>query len=765
MAASLRVWHLTPDAPRQPRRVGPGERVRVCIGTWPVSPGQSAWITLGTSSASTTVQRVDATWERNDGPNSYWALSIGPFSRGEAVEYTVHASDASGRVTGSTHRFCVGPKVRLALLWHQHQPMYRTESRREGRLVLRQPWVRLHALRDYYSMAALVAEQPEMNLTINLTPVLLAQIDDYVERGATDRQLELTLSPAERLGAAEREELLGSFFDADWHRQIFVHERYRELFEQRGRGEHFSPEDLRDVQMWFNLAWFGKEFRDGRVELVTGETVDVQRFVARGRGFSAADVSDMVEEQYKLLRAVVPIHRRLQERGQIEVSTTPLCHPILPLLIDTDEATVDLDGATLPRRFAHPEDADAQVKRAVADYERRFGRAPRGMWPAEGAVSTSSVPVFARHGIRWIASDRGVLAQSGRWGYRADDPDVLCRPYRLRHGDAELAIFFRDTALSDQIGFRYQREAPEEAARQFVREIEGRFVERFEGEEDRLVTVILDGENAWGGYADDGRPFLRALYARLAGTPSIQTVTFSEYLSGNAARDLEAHPPTEEVHELFTGSWIDEVRSRPGVDLGTWIGEPEENQAWELLGDARHAVEAAPVELRCPALDSIYAAEGSDWFWWFGGDQDSGNDEAFDELFRDHLQAVYRALGLNAPPRLSVPLVRRHVVWSFARPVASVVPGDELIVRTNCPGSLAWHPDDLPERSVGLVPVGGVLAGARRFQARVTIERRWDKLQFRFLCGEASCAGRDRCCQGDVQTVEIAASLPRRLEA
>ncbi|MEX0599399.1 MAG: hypothetical protein WD205_02075, partial [Rhodothermales bacterium] len=292
------------------------------------------------------------------------------------------------------------PKIQLAILWHQHQPMYAhpTAESRRGRFG--QPWVRLHAIRDYYSMAALIAEHPDLHLTINLTPVLLRQIEDYTE-GATDIALDLTRRPAEDLSPEERERILTTFFDADWHHQIFPHLRYKELFERRREGADFTSQEVRDLQMWFNLAWFGKEFRDGDVQLITGETVTVSHFVELGEGFTVEQIGAMIEEQLKILRAVVPVHRALQDRGQIEVSTTPFYHPILPLLIDSDSATLDRAGATLPNRFAYPQDADAQVKRAVDFYTARFGRRPRGMWPAEGAVSQSVVPIFARHGVEW----------------------------------------------------------------------------------------------------------------------------------------------------------------------------------------------------------------------------------------------------------------------------------------------------------------------------------------------------------------------------
>ncbi len=438
----MEIWHLTPDAPRSPHRVSPGERVTLHIGTWPVEPAQSVWVNYRVDhrSGGTDEGWIEATWLRNEGANSEWYAELGSFSEGDRVFYAVHGRSPAGGVSGPIASFRVGPKIHLAILWHQHQPIYKDISLSDQAGSYIHPWVRLHAIRDYYSMAALAAECPDLHLTVNLTASLLWQLQDYVKHGATDRALELTTKSAELLTAKEREQVLGAFFDAHWHNQIFPHPRYRELFTQRREGLPFSTQDLRDLQMWFNLAWFGKEFRDGEVRLTTGEVASVHRFVAQERGFSVADVQAMVAEQYKIMRAVIPIHRQLQERGQIEVSTTPFYHPILPLLLDTDQATIDRPGAGHPPRFAHPEDGEAQVRLAVEYYRRCFGQAPRGMWPAEGAVSQAVIPLFARHGVRWIATDRGVLARSGRWGYRVDDADVLCQPYRAEEGaHAELA--------------------------------------------------------------------------------------------------------------------------------------------------------------------------------------------------------------------------------------------------------------------------------------------------------------------------------------
>ena len=259
----------------------------VTVGTWPIEPGQSVWVTWdviaadGSGKQGTSV----AQWQRNAGENSYWSVPLGPFADGDQATYVIHGASAEGTV----HTNAFSAKVRplyIAWLWHQHQPLYRDLTTHVAAGSYRYPWVRLHALRDYYSMPALAAEH-DVHVTFNLTPVLLRQIDDYLQAGATDRTLDLTRIPAEQLTSAQIEEVLSTFFDADWHHQIYVHPRYHELFDQRTRGTRFSRQDVRDLQMWFNLAWFGLEFRERDVELVTGEIVRVNRFVRQQRGLFA----------------------------------------------------------------------------------------------------------------------------------------------------------------------------------------------------------------------------------------------------------------------------------------------------------------------------------------------------------------------------------------------------------------------------------------------------------------------------------------------
>ena len=755
----MHVWHAASDTLRSPEQPAAGERILVRAGTWPVELGQSVWLELRVEppGGPAVLQRVDCGWERNQGSNSYWSAEIGPFVRGTTVSYVLWGRSGAETFAAAPASFRVRPRLHLALLWHQHQPSYRPGDQTGSAF----PWVRLHAIRSYYGMAALLGDHAGVHATINLTASLLEQIEDYAEGRATDRALEVTLRPAEALDRRERRELLNTFFEADWHRRIFPFARYRELFGRRVERARFTAQDLRDLQMWFNLAWFGDEFRTGEVRLVTGETASVRRFLERGRQFSHADVEAMVTEQRKILRAVIPVHRALQDRGQVELSTSPYAHPILPLLVDTDQATIDRPGATLPPRFAYPGDAEAQVALAAEAYQRWFGRPPDGMWPAEGAVSPAVVPIFARRGVRWIASDRGVLARSGRWGYRTEDPEVLCRPYRLEEPGSGLTIFFRHDALSHLVAFDLQKVAdPDAAAATLVSRIKGDVAHHVAPADDHVLTLALDGENTLSGYPDDGRPFLTALYRRLEADEEIQTVTLAEYLDGNPEAGICPHPPgqQERVHDLFTGSWIDEPNSRPGVDLGTWIGEPEENLAWLMLLRVRADLGTRGItpETAPEAFHALYAAEGSDWFWWLGDDQTSGSDAEFETLFRDHLRSIYLAVGVRPPDFLERHIGPHTVVWTFAAPIEEVQAGDDLVVRTNCPGTLEWQVGDGPPQESPLFRVVRGTAGFGRHELRIRPDSSGiGDLRLRFRCGHQGCRGNSPCCRAGSAVVRV----------
>jgi alpha-amylase/alpha-mannosidase (GH57 family) len=638
-------------------------------------------------------------------------------------------------------------KPYVALLWHFHQPPY-LEPNLPGR-ELALPWVRLHAARDYYQMGSLVGDYEGLRATFNFTPVLLAQFDAYVRENRRDILMELSLRDPATLSAAEADELISRAFDVSFERVIKDHPRYSYLYGKHRRREAFGAAELTDAVALFNLAWTGEVFREAAVTLEGGAVVDLSSLHRKGRGYTRDDVEAIIAAQLAIMAAVVPLYRKLRDEGRVEISTTPFYHPILPLIHDSDLATVDRPGTTLPRRFTWPADAREQVARAVRLYREKFGAAPTGMWPAEGAVAEEVLPYFEEAGVAWIASDEGVLALSGDRRYEAGRPELLSQPYRV--GDGELAIFFRHRGLSDAIGFAYQH-WPDEgaAAADFCKNL-GSFLAaaRARSVHDALASVILDGENAWDAYGRQGVPFLRELYARLARADVVRAVTFGEYLTGIPNENVAPHPPLtlDPLKPLACASWIDEAGSLPGNDLGTWVGEPEENRAWELLGEARDALErsSAPAPAKAEAREYLLAAEASDWFWWYGDDQGGGGEEEFDRLFRENVAAAYRALGVSPPAATGEVVAPRRVIW---RPDAhlSLRVGDLLVVEWPSAGDVyfgvnrwqnpAWRK---------LAPATGVMpAPGKIFRApltRITDDVR--RVDFTFRGADGRWLGRD----------------------
>ncbi len=606
----------------------------------------------------------------------------------------------------------------VAILWHQHQPFYRTTLQGPPRGAYLLPWARLHAVRDYYPMAALLDEFPGVRVTVNLVPSLVTQIEDYVDRGATDLWMELSLTPTRALSDSERGFIVARFFDADRRNEIEPFPRYAELFAKRRAGASMSDRDITDLRMWFNLAWFPPEARKGTMRLEDGTDVSVAGLVAKGKGFDDDEIAAALDAQLAIMRNVLPLHRRLADSGRLEISVSPFYHPILPLVADTGRANIDAPGGRLPGRFSWPEDARAQIERAAAFHAERFGARAKGMWPSEGSVGEHVVPLVAGAGFSWMATDQGVLARSGKWGYRTDDPEVLLKPYVAGAPGGEVSVFFRHTQLSNDIGFTMQRyDDYDRAAADYVSWIRDGFARRVRRPGDRILPIILDGENAWGSYRECGREFLRGLYRRLSDDPELAAVSFSEYIEGNAARGVRPHPACEQdrVSPLYCASWIDEMGSAHGNDLNIWIGGAEENRAWDLLGDARRrlAASGATPESHPDAYEAIYAAEGSDWFWWFGDDftLPAGGDWMFDWLFRERLKDVYRCLGCTPPEALEWPIVRRSALWTAESPIEEVRAGRKLRVIADEPGFLRWSVNDwhtCEERE--LEPVGDVMA-------------------------------------------------------
>jgi alpha-amylase/alpha-mannosidase (GH57 family) len=549
--------------------------------------------------------------------------------------------------------------VSLALFWHQHQPYYPDDVSNETLM----PWVRLHSTKDYVGMALHIKEVPEFRCSINLVPSLLLQIERYA-KGGSDRHLDVSRLAAESLTKEDAYYLLDHFFMANEWTMIRPYPRYHELQQKRGLGRdsaaqalsRFNAQDLRDLQVWNNLTWIH--------ELVFERDAELKEFREKGRNYTEKEKAWLLKKQLELVNEVIPLHRKLAEGGQVELTTTPFYHPILPLLWDKKCAREAMPGCPLPKYTqSYKEDALKHVQRAVQYHAELFGSRPRGMWPSEGSVSHEIISAIADAGIEWIATDEQILTHSTEGFVHRDGnglvnrPEMLYRPWKLEHEGKSLQIIFRDHGLSDLIGFHYQRNDPRWAAGDLLNKLKeiGRSVTGHSHDQPTLVPIILDGENCWEYYPDGGVAFLRNLYRSAAADREIAPVRVSEFLA--------KHPPSHKIGRLFAGSWINH-------DFYIWIGHQDDRDAWDLLHITREFLLKAeknkkhsPESVR-RAWDELMIAEGSDWFWWYGDDHNSAQDALFDDLFRRHLRNVYQLLGEIPPSILLKPVARaerRHI--------------------------------------------------------------------------------------------------------
>ncbi|MEN8238511.1 MAG: glycoside hydrolase family 57 protein, partial [Actinomycetota bacterium] len=532
----------------------------------------------------------------------------------------------------------------LNLIWHQHQPLYPTDA--SG--VVTRPWVRLHAAKDYYDMVETVGRYTNIRVTFNLTPVLLLQLEDIVD-GTRDSYWVHTEIPAEDLTDAQRQFVVDRFFDVN-PKIIDRFPRYQELRDIRDGSGDFGDADITDLQVLFNLAWTDPDFL---------AEDPLKSLVDQGRGFAEGDKAVVLAEHLEIVGNVVEIHRDLWDKGQIEVATTPLAHPILPLIADTDQALVGDPSAIMPlERFREVSDAVSQVTMGLDEAERILGRRPEGMWPGEGSVSQLVTPIFAGDGVTWVATGEHVLGETlGLGSFTRDSSgtveaaDVLYRPYAAQHArQPQLPMFFRDNELADLIGFEYSGMSGGAAADDFMGRLSD-IKEKLDSQGvtgPRVVTIVVDGENAWEHYDNDGKDFLNALYTNLSEADWVTTVTPSQIV--DAFTDS-----IEPLPEVFPASWFQ-------PNFATWIGETEEARAWDYLFEARADLKKAERDgiddaVYADAFASMMFAEGSDWFWWYGSDQDSGDDGYFDVAYRELIGQVYDALGEGRPGYVRVPII------------------------------------------------------------------------------------------------------------
>lgn len=560
-----------------------------------------------------------------------------------------------------------------------HQPFYKDLVTEEYLL----PWVRLHGVKDYYQMAVLAKKFPSVKQNFNFVPSLLLQLEDVSKGNIKDKFLELSQKDAADLNEEDNIFILNNFFMSNWPTMIAVYPRYWELLLKRGRSvrkeyieriqNSFSSDEMRDIQAWFNLSWFSAYTKK--------EDKIIKELIKKGKEYTEDDKRIVIEKQNEVIKEIIGLYKELWSNGQIEISTTPFYHPILPLLCDTDIAKESWPQIALPKsRFLRREDADKQIQMAIDYFIEKFGKRPNGLWPSEGSVSDEVMDLLCKHGFKWTATDEGILERSikdkSAHSIRALASEELFQPYYIERNGHRIGIVFRDLKISDKISFIYSKWDAHKSVEDFIGIIHhvadslsysdgGKF----------LVNVIMDGENAWEFYHDNAWPFFNLLYEKLSNDKRIITTKIGDY--------IEEYPPEKEIKSIFPGSWVNS-------NFNVWIGHKEDNISWQYLSEARELIEKvskgeiksnfdsfAPEEKKErleKAWQEIYIAEGSDWNWWYGDDHSSSNDKDFDLLYRRHLINVYSLLGAKIPKNLYIAIKKSSITKPTAEPIQFINP-------------------------------------------------------------------------------------------
>lgn len=542
--------------------------------------------------------------------------------------------------------------LKIAILWHMHQPFYYDPLK--GMFTM--PWVRLHSTKDYLDMLLITENYEKVKPIFNLTPSLLLQIQMYLE-GVPELHIELSLKDPKECSPTEKLLILKDFFMANWDTMIKPFPRYYELLSKRGKDaseealkdslRYFTNQDFIDLQVFFNLTWIDPIFRNSDDFL--------KYLVEKKSHYTFEEKRLLIEKHFEIMSRIFKEYGKAAKENRIEISTSPFFHPILPLLIDNYVAQQADPDMKLPYlRFQRPEDAEQQIKDALDFIETQIGVRPVGMWPSEGSVSNDTLNLMSSLGILWTATDEQVLLNTLNKGQRklsTLSSEQLYKPYLYLQSKNPVNIFFRDHRLSDNIGFVFSKMKPQDAVNHFLKslyEIRDHIPNQ---NEENIVSIILDGENAWEFYEEDGYPFLKSFYEAIERSKDFEIVTFKEHLKHSKT--------TSVINNIAPGSWIN-------GNFKIWIGHKEDNEAWILLTKAREEVEVSKNFLNKDSFKEImrhiYVAEGSDWCWWYGDEHSTEFDVEFDELFRNNLKKIYLLLGKKYPHELDLPIISKEKI-------------------------------------------------------------------------------------------------------
>ena len=534
-------------------------------------------------------------------------------------------------------------KLSIAFYWHMHQPVYQLTP--EGDFLM--PWVRLHAVKDYLDMVTLLEKFKNIKLNFNLVPVLLDALIAYGEKGFHDLHSRISIKDTDDLDDNDKEFILNNFFDANYQTMIFPHEEYNKLYQKRISNPEctldiFTEQEYSDLMAYFNLVWFSPSHKNKYPEL--------RKLIKKGKNYDKNDREKIIEIQRDIIRKIIPAYKKFAQKNKIEITTSPYYHPILPILLDINDIKKSFTQ-DLPVDLKMELDAKLQTELALNRIEELFGKRPKGIWPSEHCVSPKMLDMLQNLGVEWSISDEGILSSSIDFEFVRDfkgyleDPYYLLKTYEYKNG---LKMIFRDAIIPNLISFEYPNHDAQIAANDLydrIKVAQGKLLTS--PDQEHLITIAMDGENCWENYPQDGFTFLKTLYKLIEEDKTLETVLISEYLERE-----KIHKPLAKIH---AGSWINR-------NFKLWIDEPLKNLAWtyvkQVRDDFSKFVKENPLNPNIEnARRELFICEGSDWFWWYGEPNDSGRDNIFDYLFREHLKNIYFYLGIEPPTYLDTPLI------------------------------------------------------------------------------------------------------------
>ena len=557
----------------------------------------------------------------------------------------------------------VKDKLKVVLCWHMHQPEYRDLRKNEFQL----PWTYLHVIKDYVDMVDHLETIPGARAVVNFTPTLLEQIEDYKQQiqdflrhNTPLRDPLLADLTATRLPSSPplRLQIIHDCLRANRERLVDRFPAYQKLanmsdwfINNPDTVFYLEEQYLFDLLTWHHLAWIG--------ETVKRSDQRIKRLLRKESDYTLNDRYLLLEVIGEILNTIIERYRRLAQSGQIELSVTPYAHPIIPLLLDIKSARESMPDVPLPHETVYPggkERVHWHIKQGLDIFKNHFGYKPVGCWPSEGAVSDETLEILSEYGFQWTATGGSVLNNSLSRAEMMDKVynDIgMHRAYTVKNAQPKktsahkkrepIKCFFRDDGLSDLIGFTYSKWHADDAVGNLLEHLETIFNYR-EDQAGRIVSIILDGENAWEYYPENGYYFLTALYKRLAEHPDIELTTFSECVK------LKSKPTA--LPSLVAGSWV-------YGSFSTWIGDKAKNRGWDMLIEAKKCFDKVldRGELDsgqiCRAEQQLAVCEGSDWFWWFGDYNPADSVSSFESLYRLNLSILYQYLGVLPPSYLT----------------------------------------------------------------------------------------------------------------